>query len=203
MRGARLYTPNMSISAKSFQVSGVLSPANASKLIEADKAAIVDVRETDEYRREHVAGAALFPTSIFSPASFPPARPDKSTLILCGSGQRATRVASAMRATGRDDIIVVDGGLRAWKAAGLPVVVNAAAAIPMMRQVMIAAGILVIGFTALAGLVNTWFLIGTGFVGAGMLFAGVTGLCAMATVLSKMPWNRAAKQGEACSTKNL
>ena len=184
-------------------VPGVLSPTNALKLIETDKAVIVDVREVDEYRREYVAGAALFPTSIFSPASFPPAQLGESTLILCGSGQRATRVADALRATGRDDIIVVEGGLRAWKAAGLPVVVAAAVAIPMMRQVMIAAGIIVIVFTVLAVLVNTWFLIGTGFVGAGMLFAGVTGLCAMATVLSKMPWNRSAKQSKACSTKNL
>jgi hypothetical protein len=46
-------------------------------------------------------------------------------------------------------------------------------------------------FTALAATVSPLFLIGTGFMGAGLLFAGATGICALATVLSKMPWNRA------------
>jgi hypothetical protein len=45
--------------------------------------------------------------------------------------------------------------------------------------------------TALAVFVSPWFLVAIGAVAAGLLFAGLTGICALATMLSKMPWNRA------------
>jgi hypothetical protein len=92
-------------------------------------------------------------------------------------------------------------------AQGLPVVRNAKAPIPIFRQVMIAAGAMQLGFTiAAAATGNLWFLLGTGFVGAGLFFAGASGICPMATVLGKMPWNRpssatsAAPAAKACST---
>jgi hypothetical protein len=38
--------------------------------------------------------------------------------------------------------------------------------------------------------VSHWFFALSGFVGAGLIFAGVTGICGMAMLLAKMPWNR-------------
>ena len=152
---------------------------------------IVDVRETDEHRREHVAGASLFPTSIFSVTEFPAQQPGQRVLVLCRSGNRAGKVVDALRAAGRTDVSVIEGGITGWSKAGLPVVRNAKAPIPLVRQVMIVAGVLLIAFTALAVLVNPWFMAGTGFIGLGLTFAGSTGICAMATILAKMPWNRA------------
>ena len=172
-------------------VSGTVSPRDAARLADGGQAWIVDVREPDEHRREHVAGAALHPSSAFSVTGFPAATPGRRVLVLCRSGNRAGKVAAALRAAGRADVDVIEGGITAWMAQGLPVVRNAKAPIPIFRQVMIAAGAMQLGFTvAAAATGNLWFLLGTGFVGAGLFFAGASGICPMATVLGKMPWNR-------------
>jgi rhodanese-related sulfurtransferase len=184
-----------------------VSPRDAARLVEGGQAWIVDVREPDEHRREHVAGASLHPSSTFSPTGFPAATTGRRVLVLCRSGGRAGKVVAAMRAAGRTDVDVIEGGITAWMAQGLPVVRNAKAPIPIFRQVMIAAGAMQLGFTiAAAATGNLWFLLGTGFVGAGLFFAGASGICPMATVLGKMPWNRpssatsAAPAAKACST---
>ena len=168
-----------------------VTPRTAADLLASGGATLVDVREPDEHRRDHVAGAALHPSSSFSVTGFP-AADGRTTLVLCRSGNRAGKVAAALRAAGRTDVTVIEGGLGAWRAAGLPVVVDAKAPIPLVRQVMIAAGLMLMAFTALAAFVNPWFLAGTGFIGAGLFFAGATGICAMANILAKMPWNRAS-----------
>lgn len=168
-----------------------ISPREAQQLAQAGAARIVDVREADEHRREHVAGASLFPTSVFSVTGFPAQQAGQRMLVLCRSGNRAGKVVDALRAAGRTDVSVIEGGIIGWSKAGLPVVRNATAPIPLMRQVMIVAGVLLIAFTALAVLVNPWFMAGTGFIGLGLTFSGITGICAMATILAKMPWNRA------------
>ena len=184
-----------------------VSPRDAARLVEGGQAWIVDVREPDEHRREHVAGASLHPSSAFSPTGFPAATAGRRVLVLCRSGGRAGKVVAAMRAAGRTDVDVIEGGITAWMAQGLPVVRNAKAPIPIFRQVMIAAGAMQLGFTVATAVTgNLWFLLGTGFVGAGLFFAGASGICPMATVLGKMPWNRpssatpAAPAAKACTT---
>jgi rhodanese-related sulfurtransferase len=82
------------------------------------------------------------------------------------------------------------GGLDGWKAAGLPTLVDRSAPIELQRQVQIAAGSLVVLGVALSVWVSPWFMLLSGFVGAGLIFAGVTGTCGMARFLSCMPWNR-------------
>ena len=177
-----------------------ISPREAQYLASAGNARIVDVREVDEHRREHVDGASLFPTSVFSVTGFPAQQAGQQLLVLCRSGNRAGKVADALRASGRTDVSVIEGGIVAWSKAGLPVVRNAKAPIPLVRQVMIVAGVLLVAFTALAVLVNPWFMAGTGFVGLGLTFAGITGICTMATILAKMPWNRATAALPASNT---
>jgi rhodanese-related sulfurtransferase len=94
-------------------------------------------------------------------------------------------------AAGHADVTCLKGGLDAWKAAGLPTEKNAAApAIPIMRQVQITAGSIVLIGTVLAWLVSPLFLGLTGFIGAGLLVSGLTGTCGMANMLRLMPWNR-------------
>jgi rhodanese-related sulfurtransferase len=171
--------------------SQTVTPAEALRLMERGEAFIVDVREPDEHRREHVAGAALFPSSVFSVRGFPAADRARQTLVMCRSGSRARKVAEALWAAGRADVRVIEGGIVGWCKAGLPAERNASAPLPLMRQVMITVGAMLLGLTALAVFVSPWFLVAIGAVAAGLLFAGLTGICALATMLSKMPWNRA------------
>ena len=86
--------------------------------------------------------------------------------------------------------LIMQGGLNAWKAAGYPVIVDRRQPLPLMRQVQIAAGALALG-GSLGGLFLTSVLyVIPGFVGAGLMLAGMTGWCGMAKLLAVMPWNR-------------
>ena len=62
----------------------------------------------------------------------------------------------------------------------------------MNRQVQIGAGSLVLAGALLAWLVDPAFHALSAFVGAGLVFAGVSGFCGMAKLLALLPWNRAA-----------
>lgn len=181
--------------------SASIAPAEAARLVREGRASIVDVREPDEHRREHVAGASLHPSSSFSISGFPAASVGRELLVMCRSGGRAGKVVQALRASGRTDVRVIDGGIVGWMKAGLPAVRDARAPLPLMRQVMITVGAMLLALVALAYTVSPWFLAAIGAVAAGLLFAGLTGICALATALSKMPWNRAplASAPKACT----
>lgn len=85
---------------------------------------------------------------------------------------------------------MVEGGIQGWKQAGLLTVEDKSQPLPLMRQVQIAAGLLILCGVVLGYSVSSGFFLLSGFVGAGLLFAGVTGFCGMARLLKVMPWNR-------------
>ena len=106
-----------------------------------------------------------------------------------GDPDAAARLVNA----GHPEVIHLKGGLEAWRAAGFPVELNRKAPISLMRQVQIVVGTLVLATVILGVTVSPWFLALTGFFGAGLLFAGLSGTCGMAAVLALMPWNRAGR----------
>ncbi len=89
--------------------------------------------------------------------------------------------------------LVLEGGVDAWAAAGLPVDEDKKQPIEIMRQVQIAAGGLVLAGVVLGLLVHPVFFGLSAFVGAGLAFAGLTGFCGMARLLASAPWNRVAR----------
>jgi rhodanese-related sulfurtransferase len=111
----------------------------------------------------------------------------------CRSGARtkgnAPRLAAA---AGKCETYILDGGLDAWKKVGLPVALDRSQPIDIMRQVQIVAGSLVLIGVVLGALVAPGFYALSGFVGAGLLFAGASGFCGMARLLGLLPWNRRA-----------
>ena len=167
-----------------------VSPERAAELIRAG-AVLVDIREADEHARERIPGARHHALSRIDADN--PARPGDDVLIFhCRSGARtkgnAARLATAAPQT--CETFILEGGLDAWKKAGLPVALDRKQPIDIMRQVQIGAGSLVLTGVVLGTFVSTEFYALSGFVGAGLLFAGVTGFCGMARVLGAMPWNR-------------
>jgi rhodanese-related sulfurtransferase len=157
--------------------------------LEQGRYVLVDVREEDEAAHERIAGAVSLPLTRFAAASLPDPRGRKLALH-CASGARSTKAAQTLLAGGRDEVVHLKGGLAAWKAAGLPVV-KGGGALPVMRQVQIAAGSLALLGVALGFLVHPGFFLVSGAVGAGLLRAGLTGKCMMADLLMKLPYNRA------------
>jgi rhodanese-related sulfurtransferase len=151
------------------------------------KPVLVDVRAPGEYAALHVPGAILIPLDTLDAAAVP--RDQGPIHLLCQGGTRAMIAAERLTAAGIA-CCVVTGGTKAWAAAGLPVV-RGKGVIAIERQVRIGAGSLVLAGALLAYFVHPGFIALSGFVGAGLLFAGITDWCGMGLLLALAPWNRA------------
>lgn len=160
-----------------------INPQAAAQLV-ASGAVLIDVRDGDEYAREHIGGARHQPLSSIGPIESSGPR-----IFHCRSGARTASNAARLAATVDGECYALKGGIEAWKAAGLDVVADRRQPIEIMRQVQIIAGLLIILAVAAGWLVSPAFLVLAGMVGAGMLHAGVTGSCAMAKLLEPLPWN--------------
>ncbi len=152
-------------------------------------ALLIDIRSADEYRRQHIAGAHSLPLAELAADRLPPGG---EVIFSCWSGMRTGQHAARLQqaAAGCRRVYLLDGGLQAWNKAGLPVEGQPGAPLDLMRQVQIAAGSLVLLGALLGVAVSPWFYALCAAVGAGLLFAGVSGFCGMARLLAKMPWNR-------------
>jgi rhodanese-related sulfurtransferase len=176
-----------------------INAENAKTLLDRGEAVLLDVREPDEHAREWIEGARPAPLSRFEPQAFASER-SKIAVFHCNSGNRTSQAAERLLGAGFRESYQLEGGLQAWKRAGLPVITDRRAPLPIMRQVQIVAGSLVLLGIVLAALVSPWFLALSAFVGAGLMVAGITGFCGMANLLLYMPWNRsrrAAAPGDA------
>ncbi|MCJ2542614.1 rhodanese-like domain-containing protein [Thermostichus vulcanus] len=151
---------------------------------------LIDVREPSEYAEERIPGAINMPLSTFDPTQVPASTPEQPVVMQCRMGSRSIQASCQLLDKGWPEVINLKGGIEAWKSAKLPVTRTRNAPISLMRQVQIAAGSLVLLGTLLGAWVNPAWLLLSGFVGAGLVFAGVTNTCGMALLLARMPWNR-------------
>jgi rhodanese-related sulfurtransferase len=157
--------------------------------LDAQKVMLIDVREPGEYASEHIKGAELIPLSVLNPTQMSISS-EKPVVLYCQSGNRSQKAAQKLLEAGMTHIIQLQGGITNWKQAGYEIEVNKNAPISIFRQVQIVAGTLVFTGTILGAFVSPWFLILSGFVGAGLVFSGVTGTCAMGMLLAKLPYNQ-------------
>ena len=153
---------------------------------------LIDIREADERALERIPGARHHALTRIDREN--PARSGDDELIFhCRSGARTKGNAPRLAAAApKCESYILEGGLDAWKKAGLPVAIDRSQPIDIMRQVQIVAGSLVLLGVTLGAIVWPAFYALSGFVGAGLLFAGVSGFCGMARLLAVMPWNRRA-----------
>lgn len=154
---------------------------------------LVDVREGFEVESEKISGCRHFPLSSLSETSLKGLDKKKPTYLVCKSGSRAATAAEKFKDYGFQQVYVMEGGLNAWRSAGKPVVKGTAARWSLERQVRFAAGALVILGILLSLFISRYFLALPLFVGAGLVFSGVTDTCGMGLLLAKMPWNRSSK----------
>lgn len=167
-----------------------LTPAEVHRLRSAGESIdLLDVRTPLEYREVHAVGAELVPLDRLDTAAFSNREPGRRLAVLCRLGGRAKQACEKLAQAGIQGLILVEGGTTAWAAAGLPVETGKKA-ISLERQVRIAAGALVLTGVVLGAFVHPYLFGLAGFVGAGLVFAGVTDTCAMGMLLAKMPWNQ-------------
>ncbi len=169
-----------------------ISPANLAERIRGGrKIELIDVRTPVEFREVHLEPARNVPLDQLDPKALIEQRKGSTgepLYVICKSGGRSRQACEKLVSAGFTNIINVEGGTTACVAAGLPVV-RGKKAISLERQVRIAAGSLVL----LGAIGSCWFqpLIWlSAFVGAGLVFAGITDTCGMGMLLARMPWNR-------------
>lgn len=165
-----------------------ITPLEAKKMMEQG-AVLIDVRGPDEFAREQIPGADNKPLDQLASRSV---GHHGVVLFHCRSGARTRANSDRLANAACREAYIVEGGIDAWKAAGLPVKLDRRQPIEIMRQVQIAAGSLVLAGALLGFFAHPNFHWLSGAVGAGLLFAGASGTCMMANLLRYAPWNRAA-----------
>jgi rhodanese-related sulfurtransferase len=150
---------------------------------------VIDVRTPVEFAEVRVSQARNIPLDELKPGSLQLPK-DQPVYLLCRSGQRATKAAEKFAKEGFTQPVIVEGGTLAWIGANLPVTRSAGKVISLERQVRIVAGSLVFFGVALGWFVHRGFYGLSAFVGAGLVFAGVTDFCGMGLLIAKLPWNK-------------
>lgn len=167
-----------------------ISPAELQKILaENPNATVLDVRTPVEFAEVHAPSAKNIPLDELNPAALNLPK-DQPVYLLCRSGQRATKAAEKFSRAGFTQPVVVAGGTLAWIDGNLPVTRGQSKVISLERQVRIVAGALVIIGVVLGWFVHRGFFGLSAFVGAGLVFAGVTDFCGMGLLLAKCPWNK-------------
>lgn len=167
-----------------------LPPKSAAGSLASGDAVLVDVRTPAEFRELHATGAINFPLDNLIPADVTAqhASEGQTVYLICKSGSRSAMALKKFSDAGIDTAASIDGGTIAWENAGLSVA-RGQKTVSLERQVRIAAGTLVLIGVGIGFLHPAGFAV-SAFVGAGLVFAGVTDTCGMGMLLSKMPWNR-------------
>lgn len=164
---------------------------------------LIDVRTPVEFREVHVDFARNVPLDRLDAQAIQSQRnaTDQPLYVICRSGSRGKQACEKLAAAGLN-VVNVEGGTQAWDAAGLPVV-RGQKAMSLERQVRIAAGFLVLVGAVLAMTVHPYFAGLSAFVGAGLMFAGITDTCGMAMLLARMPWNQVSGSSSAACSAGL
>ncbi|WP_241385721.1 rhodanese-like domain-containing protein [Rhodococcus sp. CH91] len=172
--------------------AATVDPGSLRESIDSGKnVRIIDVRTPGEFESVHIPGAYNVPLDLLREhrdefcAHF-----DENVVLVCRSGQRAGQAEETLRAAGLFNVHILDGGMLAWEAAGLPVN-RGAERWDLERQVRLVAGSLVLGsiLGSIAVPKLKWLAAG---IGGGLTFAALSDTCAMGMLLSKLPYNRGA-----------
>lgn len=162
---------------------------------------VIDVRTPVEYQDVHLEYARNIPLDRLDPRALiaaQAAHAPNPIYVICKSGSRGKMACDKIRAAGFDQVINIEGGTEACVSAGLPVK-RGKRAMSLERQVRIAAGTLVLTGAVLGLTVHPYWIGLSAFVGAGLIFAGITDTCGMGMMLARMPWNQTG--GSSCSIK--
>ena len=182
----------------------VIKPQEFAELCKnGEKIDLIDVRTPIEYEEVHIQIARNFPLDQLDPAVLMQTRTGSANeplYVICRSGSRGQQACEKFLKAGFSNVVNIEGGTMACVEAGLPVV-RGKKAISLERQVRIAAGSLVLLGAALGWFVHPAFIGLSAFVGAGLVFAGITDTCGMGMILARMPWNQTSQFTTSCSAR--
>lgn len=185
--------PNQTIELNQTRASDqtiqVTTPSELRSWISDGSAVMIDVRESGEFLGENIKGSISHPLSRLNAEHLSKHRADRIVLI-CASGARARKAGKTLTKAGLDRVWYIEGGLDALKRAAFDVHKSKNAPISIMRQVQMIAGGLSLTGVILGYTIHPGFYAISAIVGSGLLFAGASGTCMMASVLAHLPYNR-------------
>ena len=150
---------------------------------------VIDVRTIDEFKRSYIPGVINIPTEVVH--NHQDIFKSRDVYVICNSGNRSAMVIREFESKGVTHLVNVQGGMMEWVKHGFSILGNQKQVMPMMRQVMIVAGLMILIGVGLHFYVDPKGIYLSGFVGAGLFYAGASGNCYMTKVLGKLPWNKA------------
>lgn len=176
-----------------------MNPSALAALLRDDPVArILDVRTAAEFENGHVLGAYNVPLDQLGEHAAEVGAAPGPVVLVCQSGQRAQKADALLRAAGMSRMHVLEGGMKAWAAAGYPVR-RVRARVSLERQVRMAAGAIVAIGSLAALFVSPMAAVVPALIGSGLVFSGVTDTCGMAMLLAQLPYNKSAT----CDTESI
>jgi rhodanese-related sulfurtransferase len=173
-----------------------ISPKDlAQRYQSGQKCDLIDVRTPVEYRGVHVEFARNIPLDQIDAKAVMDKRNGSASeplYLICQGGTRSKKACEKFQQAGYANVVSVEGGTQACQQTDLPMV-HGKQVMSLERQVRIVAGSLVVTGVLLGWLVHPVFFGLSAFVGAGLVFAGVTDTCGMGMLLAKMPWNQCSQ----------
>jgi rhodanese-related sulfurtransferase len=153
---------------------------------------LIDVRTPAEFREVHVDFARNVPLDQLDPDAIMRSRngnSDEPLYVICQLGGRSQQACAQFHSKGFTNVLSVEGGTKACEQTDLPLT-RGKKSISLERQVRIVAGSLVLVGVVLGWQVHPALYGISAFIGAGLVFAGISNTCGMGMVLSRMPWNQ-------------
>ena len=153
---------------------------------------LIDVRTPAEFRGAHVVGATNVPLDRLTSQRLEETLGEQrngTVYFICKGGTRSHMACRKAHAFGLSNVVNVEGGTNDCIATGLPVQ-SERETISLDRQVRITAGSLVLLGAVLAWQLDPDWVALSAFIGAGLVFSGITNTCLMGDVLARMPWNQ-------------
>jgi rhodanese-related sulfurtransferase len=157
---------------------------------------LIDVRTPAEFQEVHVKFARNIPLNELEPSQIAQARngsANEPLYVICRTGGRGQQACEKFAKAGFANVINIECGTLACENTSLPLI-RGQKVMSLERQVRITAGSLVLVGVVLGWLVHPYFVGLSAFVGAGLVFAGVTDTCGMGMLLARMPWNTRASK---------
>lgn len=161
----------------------------AKKLNQDDSVCIIDVRSPGEFKSVCVSGAKNVPLSDIED-NIEHFESDKPVYVMCHAGNRSNAACQLLREKGLNNIVDVQGGIQSWINESHPVEKTGKVSMPIMQQVLLIAGSLVLLGSIGSLYIHPNLLFLSMAVGAGLAFAGASGKCFMSELLAHMPWNK-------------
>ncbi|MFI1991028.1 rhodanese-like domain-containing protein [Actinoplanes sp. NPDC020271] len=150
---------------------------------------LIDVRTPAEFETAHIPGSYNVPLDLLREHRDELRdHLDEQVVLVCRSGQRATRAEHALAGAGLPNLRVLTGGITAWQTAHAPVTTGTPRW-DLERQVRLVAGTAVLLAVLASALAEPakWV---AAVIGAGLALAALTNTCAMGMMLARLPYNR-------------